>query len=68
MNILWEIIGVVIMCCSMRWMDKHVLQHIHSQNRKVGVFGADTLDGYEQVQTWQHKLHIVYADHPAMYK
>jgi|GEM_PF-5861683 len=45
-----------------------VLQHIHSQNRKVGVFGADTLDGYEQVEAWQHKLHIVYADHPAMYE
>ena len=44
-----------------------VVGHIKGLHRGLGVFGADTQDGFNQVQSWRHRVDVVYADHPTMY-
>ena len=44
-----------------------VVRHIKGLHRGLGVFGADTQDGFNQVQSWRHRVDVVYADHPTMY-
>ncbi|MCC7380743.1 MAG: hypothetical protein IT384_02880 [Deltaproteobacteria bacterium] len=49
-------------------LDGAVLVRAARAGRIVGVFGADTADGYDVVQRFAHGVGIVYADHPRMYR
>jgi glycerophosphoryl diester phosphodiesterase len=49
-------------------LDGDVVRHVKGLERGLGVFGADTQDGFDQVQSWRHRVDVVYADHPSIYE
>lgn len=50
------------------FIDASVVGHALHGGAGVGTFGADTATAYDSVRAWAHRLDIVYADHPSMFR
>lgn len=50
------------------FIDASVVGHALHGGAGLGTFGADTATAYDAVRTWAHRLDIVYADHPSMFR
>jgi hypothetical protein len=50
------------------FIDASVVGHALHGGAGLGTFGADTATAFDSVQDWAHRLAVVYADHPSMFR
>lgn len=50
------------------FIDASVAGHASQRGAGLGAYGGDTATAFESVSAWAHRLDVVYADHPLMYR
>lgn len=50
------------------FIDASVVAHAAHRGARFGTYGADTATAFDSVRAWAHRLDVVYADHPSMYR